>query len=195
MNFTLEKNPQIRRLAREAAQEIKALSNAHNTQIEGIYRRFLAQAAAIRAEASTDSYCDSSGADSLPTTQANESIGTEPIMTRTISTSAKALGYYVTLPSHIEDALGSYFENLTKPEQYTLLATLTSYLGYQIRLGHDLEFTIWDAYTCTTGEIENEAIELLLPELGAIEVRCNGTLECLIEALVANIRTGVVMEE
>ena len=41
-------------------------------------------------------------------------------MTRIISTCAKTLGYYVSLPEHIEDTLGSYFENLEKYEQWTL---------------------------------------------------------------------------
>ncbi len=50
MNFTPERDPRIRSLASQAVREIKALTHAHNQQIEGIYRRFLAQAAAIKEQ-------------------------------------------------------------------------------------------------------------------------------------------------
>ena len=50
MTFTPERDPRIRALASQAAREIKALTHAHNQQIEGIYRRFLDQSAAIKEE-------------------------------------------------------------------------------------------------------------------------------------------------
>ncbi|HEY9906858.1 MAG TPA: hypothetical protein V6D18_04540 [Thermosynechococcaceae cyanobacterium] len=88
MNFTPERDPRIRALASQAAREIKSLTDAHKQQIEGIYRRFLDQSAAIKEEnqcsltqptitegqddeASTADM-DSPGADLLPTTAVNE---------------------------------------------------------------------------------------------------------------------------
>ena len=50
MTFIPERDPRIRALASQAAREIKALTHAHNQQIEGIYRRFLDQSAAIKEE-------------------------------------------------------------------------------------------------------------------------------------------------
>ncbi len=50
MTFIPERDPRIRALASQAAREIKALSNAHNQQIESIYRRFRAQSEAIKQE-------------------------------------------------------------------------------------------------------------------------------------------------
>ena len=50
MTFTPERDPRIRALANQAAREIKALTDAHNTQIESIYRRFIAQSAAIKEQ-------------------------------------------------------------------------------------------------------------------------------------------------
>ena len=50
MTFIPESDPRIRTLASQAAREIKALTHAHNQQIEGIYRRFLDQSAAIKEE-------------------------------------------------------------------------------------------------------------------------------------------------
>lgn len=63
---TPESNPQIRALAREASRKIKALTDAHNAQIEVIYTQFQEQANAVKqAEASTKSLTRS-GAGSLP---------------------------------------------------------------------------------------------------------------------------------
>jgi hypothetical protein len=50
VTFIPERDPRIRALASQAAREIKALTHAHNQQIEGIYRRFLDQSAAIKEE-------------------------------------------------------------------------------------------------------------------------------------------------
>ena len=50
MTFIPERDPRIRALASQAAREIKALTHAHNQQIEVIYRRFLDQSAAIKEE-------------------------------------------------------------------------------------------------------------------------------------------------
>jgi len=50
VTFIPESDPRIRALASQAAREIKALTHAHNQQIEGIYRRFLDQSAAIKEE-------------------------------------------------------------------------------------------------------------------------------------------------
>jgi hypothetical protein len=41
-------NPRIKALARQAALEIKALTVAHQTQIEAVYRQFREQAAEIQ---------------------------------------------------------------------------------------------------------------------------------------------------
>lgn len=60
-------DPKIRQLAKAAAREIKALTNAHNDQIAGIYRDFRIQADALLAEASTKSLTRS-GADLLSQT-------------------------------------------------------------------------------------------------------------------------------
>ncbi len=50
MTFIPERDPRIRALASQAAREIKALTHAHNQQIESIYRRFLDQSTVIKAE-------------------------------------------------------------------------------------------------------------------------------------------------
>lgn len=44
----MNKDPRIQQLAREAAVEIKTLAEAHQTQIEAIYREFRHKAAQIR---------------------------------------------------------------------------------------------------------------------------------------------------
>ncbi len=60
-------DPKIRQLAKAAAREIKALTDAHNDQIAAIYQDFRIQSNALLAEASTASM-DSSGADLLSQT-------------------------------------------------------------------------------------------------------------------------------
>jgi hypothetical protein len=70
MTFTPESNPQVRALAREASQKIKTLTDAHNAQIEAIYRNFRTQADAIKTEASADEM-DTPSADLLPPTDKN----------------------------------------------------------------------------------------------------------------------------
>jgi hypothetical protein len=73
MNFVPESNPKIRKLAREASRKIKALTNAHQSQLEEIYTDFRIQADAIRnGEASADSL-KASSADTHPTTEVNQS--------------------------------------------------------------------------------------------------------------------------
>jgi hypothetical protein len=47
-----EPNPQVRALAKEAAAKIKALTVAHQTQIETIYTDFRAKAKAAKANPS-----------------------------------------------------------------------------------------------------------------------------------------------
>ncbi len=53
MSFIPESNPQIRALAREAAEQIKTLSEAHDAELKAVYQDFRTKADAIRAEAST----------------------------------------------------------------------------------------------------------------------------------------------
>jgi predicted GIY-YIG superfamily endonuclease len=67
MNFISESNPQIRALAREAAEQIKTLSEAHDAELKAVYQDFRTKADAIRAEASTKSL-SRSGADSFSQT-------------------------------------------------------------------------------------------------------------------------------
>ena len=68
MNFLPESNPQIRALARIAAQKIKALRTKNEAQIEAVYREFQSQSNAIRnGETSADSLHTSS-AGTHPTT-------------------------------------------------------------------------------------------------------------------------------
>ncbi len=51
MSFIPESNPQIRALAREAAEQIKTLSEAHDTELKAVYQDFRTKADAIRASA------------------------------------------------------------------------------------------------------------------------------------------------
>ncbi len=111
-------------------------------------------------------------------------------MTRTISTSVDTLGYYVQLPEHIEDALGSHFENLTKLQQYTLLATLSGYMAEAqaclTETGSEPTYELVDAYSEASGVLP-ERIADLLEEIEALDRKCNGTILALTEALVLNI--------
>lgn len=107
-------------------------------------------------------------------------------MPQIISTSCKTLGYYVTLPDIFEDTLGSYFENLTKAQQYTLLATLANYQSWHA-YGYTSTYTLCDAYMGVMGAL-NAEVEELLPLLEAEEKRAGGAIPCLIQALVQNIR-------
>lgn len=66
--ITPETDPRIRALARETSQKIKALTNAHDAKLKAVYQDFRTQAAAIKAEASTDSL-SSSGTDFAQTEQ------------------------------------------------------------------------------------------------------------------------------
>jgi hypothetical protein len=112
-------------------------------------------------------------------------------MTRRISTCAKTLGYYVTVPEPIEQTLGSYFENLSKPEQYSLLATLASYMAEQANAVEDVDYTLHDAYCDAPGALHAEAMQLL-PK---IEQLPDSTILALCEALVINISRTQVIEE
>ena len=71
MSFIPESNPQIRALAREAAEQIKTLSEAHDAELKAVYQDFRTKADAIRAEASADEV-DNPSADLLPTTELTE---------------------------------------------------------------------------------------------------------------------------
>jgi hypothetical protein len=104
-----------------------------------------------------------------------------------ISTCVKTLGYYVpTLPDHIEETFGSYFESVAKNEQYVLLATLSSYVA-------NLEVSDWDNCTLfdiycqhAPGVIGQEIIDLF-PDLEQLEQQSPGTLAALIQPLILNI--------
>jgi hypothetical protein len=69
MNFTPERNPKIVALAQEAAQQINQLGEAHQRQIEEIYRDFRAKADAIHQEQDSTADMESPGAASLQTDQ------------------------------------------------------------------------------------------------------------------------------
>jgi hypothetical protein len=118
-------------------------------------------------------------------------------MTRTISTSTNPIGYWVSLPDHIEEEFGSHFENLTKPQQYTLLATLTGYMAEtQFSLhdtGEDSSYELVDAYSEASGVLPG-CIADLLDEIEALDRKCNGTILALTEALVLNIHYTNVEE-
>lgn len=108
-------------------------------------------------------------------------------MTRSLSTSAKTVGYYVVLPPHIEDAFGSHFENMERNEQFTLLATLTRYVDrVQASGGATDDFSLYDCYMDGYGVIiyELSDLEKLFNEIESLP---NGTIEGLCEALIAHI--------
>lgn len=113
-------------------------------------------------------------------------------MTRTISTCAKTLGYYVSLPEHIEDTLGSYFENLEKYEQWTLLAALAVYKAHHSCQLPPSDYSLYDAYIEHAPGGFCNSVEEILPELEQLEQQSDGTLACLIQPLIENILyTGV----
>ncbi len=66
MNFIPESNPQIRALAREAAEQIKTLSEAHDAELKAVYQDFRTKADAIRVSADE---LDTRSADSSQTTE------------------------------------------------------------------------------------------------------------------------------
>lgn len=175
-----ESHPRIRALAREASRKIKRLTNAHKVQIKAIYQDFRTQADALQVEASTKDLTRP-GADSLPT-ETNQEIFS--IMTRTISTTVKPLGYYVTVPRPIEEVLGSHFENLKRYEQYTLLAVFANYMAAHAN-NENLHYTLLDAYF---GTFDNADLPEWTKELlAAIEQLSDGTILALTEALVLNL--------
>lgn len=104
-------------------------------------------------------------------------------MTRTISTSVETLGYYVTLPEHIEDTFGSHFENLQVSEQFTLLATLA---GYMANCAHPSDYSptsLREVYNDVPGYLSRSVVEVL----DEIENQPDGTIIALTEALVLNL--------
>ena len=105
-------------------------------------------------------------------------------MTRAISTSVKPLGYYVTVPADIEEALGSHFENLERCEQYTLLAMFAQFMAVHAN-NNESEESLLNAYFDNPGDamIPDWAKDLL-PE---IEKLSDGTIIALSEALVLNL--------
>jgi hypothetical protein len=58
--LVMSTDPRIRAAAASAAKQIKAEVNIHNARLEGIYRGFQQQVAAIQSEASADSLRGSS---------------------------------------------------------------------------------------------------------------------------------------
>jgi hypothetical protein len=111
-------------------------------------------------------------------------------MTRTISTSVETLGYYCTVPRHIEDLLDSHFENLSKEQQYTLLATFAVYMARQAN-NYELDYSLYDAYNSVSGYIPEPVTELF----EEIEKQPDGTILALSEALVLNIHYTQVEQE
>jgi hypothetical protein len=107
-------------------------------------------------------------------------------MARQITTSAKTIGYYCTLPPHVEETLGSHFENLERTEMFTLLATLANYMAYHSygdSTQDEIEFTTLDAYNQCSGELVADVVEIL-PD---IELLQNGSIIGLAHALIAHI--------
>ena len=108
----------------------------------------------------------------------------------TISTSVQPLGYFVTLPEHIEDTFGSHFENLSVPEQYTLLATLA---GYMANCAHESDYSptsLREVYNDVPGYLSSWVVEVL----EEIENQTDGTIIALTEALVLNLHYTRVVE-
>lgn len=114
-------------------------------------------------------------------------------MTRTISTSAKPIGYYCVLPPHIEDIFGSHFENLERAEHLALLATLTRYADYAVTADDDDPecYSMVDAYLDCYGAICITDISGLLTE---IEKLPDGTILALCEALIAHLLYSTEIE-
>ncbi len=106
-------------------------------------------------------------------------------MTPTISTSVKTLGYYAIVPLHIEEVFGSYFENLERSEQYTLLATFSLFMADRAWNANS-EYGLCTAYREVSGRLSDQVRDIL-NELEALEQRSQGTLLALTEALVLNI--------
>ncbi|HEY9653657.1 MAG TPA: hypothetical protein V6C95_23550 [Coleofasciculaceae cyanobacterium] len=107
-------------------------------------------------------------------------------MARQITTSAKTIGYYCTIPPHIEEILGSHFENIERTELFSLLATLANYMAYHSygdSSQDEIEFTIIDAYNQCPGELVADVLEIL-PDL---ELLPNESIVGLAHALIAHI--------
>jgi hypothetical protein len=79
MTFIPERDPRIRALASQAAKEIKSLTHAHKQQIEGIYRRFLDQSAAIKEETQCMTQPMSEGQDDEASTDSLTRSGADPL--------------------------------------------------------------------------------------------------------------------
>ena len=105
-------------------------------------------------------------------------------MTRQLTTSAKPLGYYVSVPRHIEQALGSYFENVNRPDQFALLAALGLYMSAHASMGVD-EYSLREALIDTGCCISDELTDCL----DEIETWHDDSILGLLEALVINLRT------
>lgn len=106
-------------------------------------------------------------------------------MTRQITTSAKTIGYYCTIPPHIEETLGSHFENLQRGELFALLSTLSIYMAFHSNEGDadDEHYSLLDSYNDTPAELMPDVVEIL-PDL---ELLPNESIIGLTHALVAHI--------
>ncbi|HEY9650931.1 MAG TPA: hypothetical protein V6C95_09725 [Coleofasciculaceae cyanobacterium] len=106
-------------------------------------------------------------------------------MTRQITTSAKPIGYYCTIPAHIEETLGSHFENLERTELFALLATLANYMAYHCdeNESFEQEYSFVEAYNEVHAELVADVIEIL-PDLEALP---NQSIIGLAHALIAHI--------
>jgi hypothetical protein len=115
-------------------------------------------------------------------------------MSRIISTSTNPIGYWVSLPEHIEEELGSHFEHLTKSEQYTLLALFADWMANKANLeGEAPSLRLRDIYDTIPGYLPDIIAELL-DEIEDLERTCDGYILALTEALVLNIHYTHVEE-
>lgn len=101
-----------------------------------------------------------------------------------VRTSTNPIGYFVALPCHIEESLGSYLENLTSQQRWTMLFI---FVGAMESKTQNKEIALDEVYELCDGELPDDIL-YVVKEVGQIETRIPGTIEALVEALISNIR-------